>query len=253
MNVALAIARRNLRHAFTNPALLLPSVLFPLIFLVSFAGGLSSVDDVPGFGFRSGYTSFQFVFVYLQSASFGGLFTGIAIAADFESRFIRRLFVAAPKRSGIILGYLLSGAVRFAFTTTLVTVVGLLAGMEVDGSASQFLGLVTLGFLLNAAATLFSCGFSLRAQSMQAAPAMQIPTFMLLMTTPVYVPRDLLAGWIETASAINPATAIVEAGRSLMAGDPFHVGLAFVAVAGLAALMLLFAARGLRKAEANAA
>jgi len=88
---------------------------------------------------------------------------------------------------------------------------------------------------------------------MQAAPAMQIPVFMILMTTPVYVPRDLLQGWVETASQLNPATAIVEAGRSLMAADPFHVVLAFAAAAGLAALLVVFAARGLRKAEAQAA
>jgi ABC-type multidrug transport system permease subunit len=79
---------------------------------------------------------------------------------------------------------------------------------------------------------------------------MQLPVFFILMTAPVYVPRDLLQGWIETVSHVNPATAIIEAGRSLMAGDPFHVALAFLAAAGLAALLSVFALRGLRKAEA---
>ena len=45
-------------------------------------------------------------------------------------------------------------------------------------------------------------------------------------------------------------TAIVESGRGLMAGDPFHVILAFAAAAGGAALLAVFARRGLRKAEA---
>ena len=45
-------------------------------------------------------------------------------------------------------------------------------------------------------------------------------------------------------------TAMLEAGRSLMAGDPFHVVLAFAAAAGGAALLAVFARRGLRKAEA---
>ena len=72
-----------------------------------------------------------------------------------------------------------------------------------------------------------------RFRTMQAAPAMQIPVFMILMTAPVYVPRDLIQGWVATAAEINPFTAIVESGRSLMAGDPFHVLLAFAAAAGL--------------------
>jgi hypothetical protein len=45
-------------------------------------------------------------------------------------------------------------------------------------------------------------------------------------------------------------TAILESGRSLIAGGPFHVLLAFGAAAGLATLLSIFAVRGLRKAEA---
>ena len=43
-----AVLRRNLIHAFKNPALLVPSIVFPLLFLVAFAGGLSNVANVPG-------------------------------------------------------------------------------------------------------------------------------------------------------------------------------------------------------------
>jgi ABC-type multidrug transport system permease subunit len=89
-----------------------------------------------------------------------------------------------------------------------------------------------------------------RMRTLQAAPAMQLPVFFILMTSPVYVPRALLQGWIETVSQVNPATPIIEAGRGLMAGDPFHVALAFAAAVGLAAGLSVFARRGLRKAEA---
>ena len=47
---------------------------------------------VPGFDYPGGYTAFQFVFVLLQSAAFGGVFTGFGIAPDFEYGFSRRLF-----------------------------------------------------------------------------------------------------------------------------------------------------------------
>ncbi|MDQ1513558.1 MAG: type transport system permease protein, partial [Microbacteriaceae bacterium] len=156
--VAGAIARRNLKHAFKNPALLLPSVLFPLIFLVAFAGGLSGIGKVPGFDFPTGYTAFQFVFVFLQSACFGGLFTGFAIGADFESGFAQRLLVSAPERTGILAGYVISGLVRFAATGTVVTVAALLAGMQVDGSGVEVVGLVGLGVIINVIGTLWSTG-----------------------------------------------------------------------------------------------
>src|SRR5205807_4087785 len=72
--VARGVAWRTLHNVFTNPSLLIPSIVFPLCFFVAFAGGLSSVRRVPGFDFPQGYTAFQFVFVVLQSAAFGGVF-----------------------------------------------------------------------------------------------------------------------------------------------------------------------------------
>ncbi|HEX2088093.1 MAG TPA: ABC transporter permease [Solirubrobacteraceae bacterium] len=245
------VAARNLRHAFTNPALLVPSILFPLVFLLAFAGGLSSLGDTPDFDFRSGYTSFQFVFILLQSAAFGGIFTGLGIAADFESKFARRLLLAAPGRAGILVGYVVAGSVRFAFTVTLVTVIALAAGMEVDGSAPQFAALVALCFVANAAATLYSLGYCLRVQSVAAAPAMQTPIFILLFLAPVYVPLPLLDGWIHAVASWNPLTALLEAGRGFVSGVPEDSGLAFGLAFAMGALLALWAVRGLRRAEAG--
>ena len=107
-SVALAVAWRVLHNVFTTPSLLLPGLIFPLFFFTAFAGGLSRVDNIPGFDFPLGYTAFQFVFVLLQSAAFGGVFTGFGVARDFEYGFARRLLLAAPKRSGIIAGYALA-------------------------------------------------------------------------------------------------------------------------------------------------
>lgn len=249
MSVARAVAGRSLRHLFTNPALLLPNILFPLIFFISFAGGLSAVDNVPNFGFRSGYTSFQFVFVFLQAAAFGGLFTGVAIALDYETGFMRRLFVAAPHRGGIILGYTLAGIARFAFTSVLIVAMGFISGMRVDGTVLEFAALVAIAFLLNVTTTLFSCGFNLRAKTLQAGPAMQAPVFLTLFLAPVYVPLALLDGWIEAVASWNPLTALLNAGRGFISGEPHRSGLAFGVVAGLIALMWWFAMSGLRRAE----
>jgi len=83
-----------------------------LVFLASFAGGLSALGEVPGFHFPAGYTAFQFVFVLCQSAVFAGLFTGFSLAFDFETGFARRLMLAAEDRRGIALGYALVALTR---------------------------------------------------------------------------------------------------------------------------------------------
>ena len=109
------------------------------------------------------------------------------------------------------------------FVWALVFAIALATGMDVAGDGVDLAGLIGLAPIVNVAVFLFAAGMMTRMRTLQAAPAMQLPVFLILLTAPVYVPRDLLQGWIETASKFNPVTAIIEAGRSLMAGDPFHV------------------------------
>ena len=248
--VARGVAWRTLRNIVKTPSLLLPTTLFPLFFFIAFAGGLSQVQNVPGFDYPAGYTSFQFVFVLLQSAAFGGVFTGFGIARDFESGFGKRLLLASPNRSGIVLGYALAAAARWAITATALTVVALIAGMDVLGNPAQVVGVYTLAILLNAAALLWAAGMAFRFRTIQAAPLMQLPVFLLLFFAPVYVPLDLLTGWIETLATYNPITYMMEAGRSLLAGAPTEVALAFALGLAMIGGFAFWAFRGLRRAEA---
>ncbi|MGH3024296.1 MAG: ABC transporter permease [Gaiellaceae bacterium] len=249
-SVALAVAWRGIHNAFTNPAILVPSTLFPLFFFTAFAGGLSRVAEVPGFEFPAGYTAFQFVFVFLQSAAFGGIFNGFAIARDFESGFARRLLLAAPRRTGIVAGYALVALVRWLATSAIVTVVALLSGMEVLGDGVELAGLVLLGLLVNVAALLWAAGIAMRFRTLQAGPLMQVPVFLTLFLAPVYVPLELLDGWIHAVASANPATFLLEAGRGLIGGEPVEVAAAFAVAVGAVALFALWAVRGLRSAEA---
>jgi ABC-2 type transport system permease protein len=248
--VAHGVAWRMLHNLFTNPSLLIPSLVFPLFFFTAFAGGLSRVGDAPGFDFPSGYTAFQFVFVLMQSAAFGGVFTGFGIARDFESGFARRLLLAAPNRTGIVLGYAAAAVIRWVATAVVLTVVALVAGMEVGGNGVDLFGLYTLALVVNLAALLWATGVAMRLRTMQAGPVIQMPVFLVLFFAPVFVPLSLLEGWIHALATVNPITRVLEAGRGLLAGTPTEVGIAFAAGIGLSALLFLWAVRGLRKAEA---
>src|SRR5207248_7372047 len=135
------IAWRTVHNALTTPNLVIPSFAFPLFFFIAFAGGLSQLSHLPGFHFPQGYTAFQFVFVMLQSAAFGGVFTGFGIARDFEYGFARRLFLSAPYRSGLIAGYALAAIVRWLITGSIVTAVAFAVGVRVGGDGIDLLGL----------------------------------------------------------------------------------------------------------------
>jgi ABC-2 type transport system permease protein len=249
LSVAHGVAWRMLHTYFTNPSLFLPSLLFPLFFFTAFAGGLSSIQHVPGFDFTQGYTAFQFVFVVLQSAAFGGVFTGFGIARDFETGFARRLLLAAPHRTGIVLGYALAALVRWLVTVAIVTLVAFAVGMKVGGNGVDLFGLYGLGLTVNLAAVLWASGVAMRLRTMQAGPIMQMPVFLVLFFAPVYVPLALLQGWIHAVAVVNPLTRVIEAGRGFIAATPTEVIPAFATGAALAAVFSLWALRGLRSAE----
>jgi ABC-2 type transport system permease protein len=249
-SVAGGLSRRLLDVFLTSPALFLPPLLMPIFFFTAFAGGLSAVTEAPGFDYPAGYTAFEFGFVLLQAAAFGGIFSGFSIAADFQFGFGRRLLLATPNRSALILGYGIVAFVRAAITLGIVTAIGIAAGMEVLGNGTDLVGMYGLAALVNVAGTLFAAGIALRFRSLQATPLMMVPTFLLLFLAPVYVPRDLLAGWVGAVSDYDPITHVMESGRELLAGQPADFLAALAIALGLAALLAIFALRGLRKAEA---
>jgi ABC-2 type transport system permease protein len=248
-SVAFAVGSRNVHNFFTNPAMAIPALMFPLFFFTAFAGGLSRVDSVPGFDYDSGYTTFVYGFVLLQASAFGGIFTGFSVARDFESGFSRRLMLAAPRHGGIVAGYWLAALARALFTIAVITVVALVAGLSINGTAIDLVGLYTLAVLVNAAAMLFASGVAMRLRTMQAGPAMQIPAFLALFLAPVWVPYDLLTGWVQAAASVNPVTLVLETGRGFLAGDPTEVLPAFAVAALLGAVTVLWARGGLRSAE----
>jgi ABC-2 type transport system permease protein len=121
--------------------------------------------------------------------------------------------------------------------------------MSIDGNGVQFTGLIGLGIAMNLVSALWACGVAMFLRTEQAGALIQMPVFVLLFLAPVYVPVTLLTGWIHAVANVNPVTAVLEAGRGLVAGSPIKVALSFAALAGAALLMATFARRGLASAE----
>jgi ABC-2 type transport system permease protein len=249
-NVAAAIAYRQTTILLKNPSLFVPPMLFPLLNFTAFAGGLSQLRHVPGFDFHGGYTAFQFVFVLLQSAAFGGVFTGFGIARDFERGFARRLLVSSPQRGGIVMGYALAALIRWVMIAIVLTCVALIVGMKIGGDGVDIFGMYALAVVMNQIGVLWACGVAMRFRTVQSGPLMQTPVFMALFLSPVYVPLHLLKGWIHAVARLNPLTFLIESGRGFIEGDPTQVGLAFGLGLGLVALFAVWAFSGLRRAEA---
>jgi ABC-2 type transport system permease protein len=157
--------------------------------------------------------------------------------------------IAAPRRSGIVLGYALAATGRWLLTATILTIVALAVGMNVGGSGIDLVALYTLALFVNLAGAFWASGVAMRLRTVQAGPVMQLPVFLALFFAPVYVPLSLLSGWLHAVASVNPTTFLLEGGRSLISGSPEHVSVGFLVAIGLATLLSVWSWRGLKSAE----
>jgi ABC-2 type transport system permease protein len=240
--------RRQLVRSLKSPAIALPPLLFPLFLFAAFAGGMSGLGAIPTFGYPD-YTTFTFVWVLMVGVAMSGMAAGLSLAGDFDTKFDRRMLLATGDRAPILVGYTLAGMVRVLVTGVLLFAVGLAVGMEVDGNPLELLGFVTLMLLFALAVILWSLGFVFRMRSIQAAPLFQTPVLLLMFALPVYVPRALLAEWIEAVATVNPLTPLLEAGRGLIIGRPESVALAFAIGVAVVIGLVIWAVTGLQAAQ----
>jgi ABC-2 type transport system permease protein len=132
---------------------------------------------------------------------------------------------------------------------TALLVVGLIAGVRFPGVD----GLVVIALIVAGYATVAACWgmiVALRFKTQQAAPLMQVGTFLATLLTTAYAPTALMTGWLGTIADINPVTHLLEGVRQGFIGNTswattWH---AFAAVIGLVLVLGAFALRSLRRA-----
>lgn len=252
LSIARSVAWRNIKVLARSPGLIAPTLLLPLLFLIAFAGALSRVTSLPGFP-ETNYTAFQYVYALIQAVAFAGAMGGTAMIDDFESGFMARLMVAAPERTAIVAGYVIAMLARAVLSVVVLTGVAFALGMELEGGPLDILGLYALALLMNVGATLWATGVAMHVRTVNGAPAAILPIFLLLFLTPVFLPLELLTGWLHAVASGNPFTYVIEAGRALIAGSHTYVPVAFGIAGGMVALTTLWVVWGVRRAEAAGA
>ncbi len=252
ISVAKGVMWRSLKTFYSTPALFAPSLIFPLMFFIAFTGGLSKVGELPGFDYPKGYATFQWCFTFLQSSGFAGAFLGFGVARDFDTKFMRRVMLAAADRRGILLGYSFAGAVRCVVTMTWISIVGLIGGVKFPNPADLAVA-AAMALLVNQLAMLWGVGVAMRIRSAQAGPAIQMPLMLAFFLAPVYVPLALLGGWLRSAARLNPITYVLNAVRDVFVGNLASVDTAVIAALACAAVLTIWGLRSLRSAEQSGA
>ena len=245
--VVVALVRRALNEITRVPGAAIPGVIAPTIFVVGLTSVFGQADRLTGFG-DVDFRTFVVPVGFLQAAGFTGAATGVNLARDIEQGWFDRLLLCPAPRLTVLAGVVASAALRCLLPVSFLFAVAMLIGVDFPGIDGL---LVALGLVMGLASALacFAVTLALRLRTQQAAPLMQMGSFVGVLFTPAYAPKELLAGWLEVIAAVNPITQVLAGVRQGFVGDVTwgDTWPAMLAVAGLLLVFGALAARGLRR------
>lgn len=242
---AALLGGRAVRESLRTPESLLPTLLIPLFFLVVNVGQAGKIFPADSTDFLEGqsYAAFQLPSSILLAASFGS--AALYLVEDIEGGYFDKLRAAPISRSALVVGRLVSEALKSFVITTVLILLSLPFGITI---ASGPLGFALL-LLLTALWAVTFAGFmqliALKSRSAAATNSGGLVFFPLLFLTPNFVPRDMLTRPMEIAASCNPVTYVMEALRSLILED-FDWASIGAGVGVLAALTVLMVVLNVR-------
>lgn len=247
LQVIRALARRALNEIIRVPGAAIPGVLAPTIFIIGLSGVFGEAARLPGFD-ATDFRTFIVPVGLLQGAGFTGAATGVNLARDIEQGWFDRLLVCPAPRVTLLAGIVASAALRALLPASFLLTVAFSLGLHWPGAGAMALSiLLVMG--LACAAAFWGVIVALRFRTQQAAPLMQVGSFVAVLFTTAYAPKDLLSDWLRTIATVNPVTQVLEGIRQgfvaeVTWGDTWP---ALLAVAGLMVGLGSLAIRGMRR------
>lgn len=210
------VARRSILRTLRQPAMVFPTLVFPLILLAVNAGGFNAATQIPGFPTDT-YLSFGLSVTFMQGALFASTTAGTELAGDVESGFMNRLSLTPLRGSALLTGQL-AGAVFVALLGTVVyLLVGVAFGVDIKAGLAGVAVLIVLAIAVASAFGAIGIWMALRTGSAEAVQGVFPLLFVLFFLSSISLPRDLIAqDWFRSIADWNPVSYMVEGLRSLV-------------------------------------
>jgi ABC-2 type transport system permease protein len=234
------LARRSVVRTLRQPAMVVPSIVFPLILLSINSSGLESVTRIPGFP-TSSYFDFALAIPFVQGALFSANSAGTNVASDIESGFLNRLALTPLRRVALMMGQL-SGIVALGLIQALTFLaVGVVLGAGIQAGLGGAVVIVLLSLTISLAFGCIGAFVALRSGTGEAVQGVFPLFFAALFLSSMALPRDLIeVDWFQTVATYNPVSYMLEGIRSLVitGWDGEAIALGFACAGGVAILAL---------------
>jgi ABC-2 type transport system permease protein len=242
------LARRSIVRTLRQPAMVVPSLVFPLLLLAINSSGLDSATLLPGFPSDS-YFEFALAIAFVQGALFSANSAGTNVSNDVETGFLNRLSLTPLRRSALLMGQLAGILALGLIQAVAFVVVGVAAGAGIEAGLGGALVIIALSLLISLAFGCIGAWVALRSGSGEAVQGVFPLFFAALFLSSMALPRDLIeTDWFRTVADWNPVSYMLEGIRSLViAGwDGQALALGFACAGVLTLVALLAASSALR-------
>ncbi|MGH9185764.1 MAG: ABC transporter permease [Acidimicrobiales bacterium] len=197
------VCHRELLRWAKDRGRLFAGLVQPLLWLFVLGTGLSRVVSAGAEGVD--FRTFLFPGVLATSVLFTAVFSGVSVVWDREFGFLREMLVAPIRRSSIILGKCLGGAIVATGQACMILALAGFAG--VPYSPVLFIEMLGILFLVSTACTAFGLLLAARVSNIQALmPIIQtVVTPMMFLSGALYPVGDLPT-WLLVLTKLNPLT-----------------------------------------------
>jgi ABC-2 type transport system permease protein len=242
------LAQRSVVRTLRQPAMVVPSLTFPLILLSINSSGLETATHLPGFPTDS-YFQFALAIAFVQGALFSANSAGTNVASDIESGFLNRLSLTPLRRVSLMMGQLTGILALGLIQAVTFVAVGLAFGDGIAAGPGGVVVIVLLSLTVSLAFGAIGAFVALRAGNGEAVQAIFPLFFAALFLSSMSLPRDLIEeDWFQTVATWNPVSYMLEGIRSLVIegwnGEALALG--FACAGGVAALAIAAAGSALR-------
>lgn len=216
-----AVAVRTWRKFVRSPQLVvlgtIQGAMFLLIFRYVFGGNMSP-GDVP-------YVDYVVPGFVVTGLLFSGMTAATGVAEDVEQGFFDRLRSMPVSRTALVAGRSLADTAVLTLNLLVTAGIGVLVGFRSHSSVPEVAMALGLTILFGFAFVWLFVFLGLIAGNAQAAQGVAMLVFPLSFVSSAYVPVDSMPGWMQPIAENQPLTAMTNAVRSLVLGDPQLAGL----------------------------
>lgn len=210
----LAMARRSILGTARQPAAIVPSLTFPLIFLALSSAALGRATQLPGFPEVDSFMQFGLAASIVQGVLFGAVAAGTDMARDVENGFFERLIASPVSRNSLIVGRLTGSALLGFLQAWFFFGVAMLFGADVLGGFPGMVSISIVCAVLAAGIGGVTVAMALKTGSSEAVQGSFPLIFSLLFLSSAFFPRALMNGWFKSAATINPLSHLIEGNRT---------------------------------------